>query len=360
MPKNLRKRDGIWQARFTYKGQYIEKSLETQDLTEARKRLDKLRLEASSRVWGTAKHTMAEAMDKFQTDHMTRLRPNSARRYTVSFSSLRPHFRHLQLNEVNKSNLFSFEQKRLAEGVHTATVRRDLSCLSSIFSQAESWGWCDRNPVQAYLRSRRKTLKESAPRTVHWTPEEEARALELAPNWLERLLTFIIDTGLRREEVFGLLWTDVDLARKEVRVRSEVAKSGKMRSVPLFPRALAAIEALPKRTGYVFVSKTGRRYSPTAPSVNEALTRLCARANVTKITLHDARRTAGIRMLRHYRFSLPEISLWLGHSSIAVTQAHYSFLAVDDLHSAVARSSALITANKRDQKCPEEPPPANT
>jgi hypothetical protein len=51
-----------------------------------------------------------------------------------------------------------------------------------------------------------------------------------------------------------------------------------------------------------------------------------------------------VRLLRDHHMSMDRVSLWLGHSGIAVTEKVYSFLSVDELHKAVAESP--LTQNK--------------
>lgn len=68
----------------------------------------------------------------------------------------------------NGSHVYNshFERGRLSAGVTTATVRRDLACLSSLYSRAEEWEWVTFNPVKPYKRGRAKAgLKEGNPRT---------------------------------------------------------------------------------------------------------------------------------------------------------------------------------------------------
>ena len=64
---------------------------------------------------------------------------------------------------------------------------------------------------------------------------------------------------------------------------------------------------------------------------------------------HDLQRTAGVRLLRDHHMSMERVSLWLGHSNISVTEKVYSFLAVDDLHKAVASSPLTKTKDAHQQ-----------
>lgn len=93
-----------------------------------------------------------------------------------------------------------------------------------------------------------------------------------------RAIAFAIDTGLRKEEQFSLLVSDIDFGAKQLRVRKEVAKNRKARMVPLLDRALAiALRLSEGRIGTVplFVTQAGNRYSRESPTMYEALQKAC-------------------------------------------------------------------------------------
>lgn len=341
MPKNLRKRGRVWWYRLQVKGQTVEGTLETDSLTIARERLEAVRRRLTDRHFGLERHTFDEAARKFGAEHFKTLKRKSRLRYVASIANLEPHFRGLNLDMITSARLSEFEQARV-KVVNSATVRRDLACLSSIFSRCEEWCWCTSNPVKPYLRSRRTALKEAAPRDSYLTTDEEAKVIAAAPDKAREAIAFAIDTGLRKEEQFSLLWTDVDLAAGQLTVRAEVSKTGKARTIPILPRTLDALRARAQPFGFVFTTGDGQRYSPSSPTMWEALGKACKRAGLPRIAWHDLRRTCGIRLLRDHKLRMEEVSRWLGHSSVRVTERHYAFLSVDDLHRAVARSPVVV------------------
>jgi len=50
-------------------------------------------------------------------------------------------------------------------------------------------------------------------------------------------------------------------------------------------------------------------------------------------------RTCGCRLIQDKGFSLLQVSKWLGHSSVKVTEKHYAFLFVDHLEKQLAKSA---------------------
>lgn len=337
MSRGIRKRGRIYWFRINHKGRTHEGSLQTQSLAVARERLEAVRRRLSDGSFGIERHTFDEAARRFGAEHFKTLKPQSRRRYLASLVNLEVHLRGLDLAAITTARLSEFEQARLKSGVTSATVRRDLACLSSLFSRCEEWGWVTSNPAKPYLRSRKSALRESAPKEAYWTPEQEAAALPLAPPKARDAMVFAIDTGLRREEQFSLLWTDIDLDRGEITVRAEVAKSSKSRTIPILPRTLELLRSRPRSLGYVFTTDAGQRYSHQAPTLNEALAKACRRAGLPRISWHDLRRTCGCRLLQDLGLTMDEVARWLGHSSVRVTERHYAFLKVEHLHRALKR-----------------------
>ncbi len=342
MPKNLRKRGKVWWYRIHHKGREHEGSLQTESLTVARERLESIRRRLTDKAYGLERRTFDEAARRFGAEHFKVLKRKSRLRYVVSITNLEQHLKGLTLDMITTARLSEIEQARLASGVTSATVRRDLACLSSIFTRCEEWGWTTSNPVKPYLRSRKSALREAEPRVSYWTTEEEAKALLHAPPKAREAIAFAIDTGLRKEEQFSLLWTDVDLVAGQLTVRAEVSKTGKARTIPILPRTLEALRARAQPFGFVFTASDGSRYTPNSPTMWEALGKACRRAGLPRIAWHDLRRTCGIRLLRDHKLRMEEVSRWLGHSSVRVTERHYAFLSVDDLHRAVARSPVVV------------------
>jgi integrase/recombinase XerD len=358
--RNLKKRGNIWWFVKQRNGETVEQSLATEDIGVAQTRRDRLvqKLKENDGLkWGERrKRTFAAVAEIFSKKHFPVIRPNSARRYVVSLNQLVPHFGRMQIDEIRSADLVKFQEKRRGDGVTNSSIRRDLACMSVLYSYAESWEWVTRNPVKPFLfEASRLGLKENDARERHLDhPEEELILERIAPK-AAAAVVFAIDTGLRKNEQFSLPWVDVDLRARELLVRKEWAKSKKDRTVPLLDRThrlLTQMWANRTTCPYVFATAHGRRYSLGSPTMWEALQKAVRRLNKTRalvgeplmedVEWHDLRRTCGCRLLQDRGFSMEAVSKWLGHSSIKVTERHYAFLTKDELHKAVARSEATI------------------
>lgn len=347
MPRNLRKRGNVWWFRITKGGVDYEGSLETGNLGLAKERLERERQKlTASRFGEKPRRTFDEAALRFAREHFKTLRPKSRKRYAVSLQALADHLHGTFLDEIGSARLGDFERARLAAGVTSSTVRRDLACLSSLYSRAEEWEWVSSNPVKPYKRGRAKAgLKEAAARTRYLSEAEEAAVLEAMPAKASTAAAFAIDTGLRKEEQFSLELTDIDFAANQIRVRPEIAKNGQERFVPMLERARAiAIRLAGERVGRVplFVTEDGNRYSPESPTMYEALQKGCRRAGVARVSWHDLRRTCGCRLFQVHGLSLEKVSAWLGHGDVRITQQRYAFLKIVQLHEAIKNPSNVV------------------
>lgn len=322
------RRGRTYWARAQRKGREHRRSLKTTNRKIAGERLRAWLDELDAIAWGDKpRYTFDEAAARFIREHLTTLKPSAAKRYGVSLKNLALHFGGKPLDRIKKAELSEFETKRRADGVTAGTIRRDLACLSSLLTSAEDWEWIDdgANPVRAYLRRRAKRgLKEAPARTRYLTEPEEARLLASASLEPRNAMTMAIDTGLRREELFGLKWSQIDMDRGLIDTGTKT-KSGQTRKVPVPARSRTILGTLARLLDcpYVLINQeTGTRYTQMSKGLKAA----ARRGSIVDLRWHDLRRTAGCRWLQRDRKSLDEVSDLLGHSSVVVTEKAYAFL----------------------------------
>src|SRR6516164_6994094 len=218
------------------------RSLKTTDRAIADRRARAWLGELDAIEWGDKpRRSYAEAEEKFIREHLIAIKPRAAQRYGVSLKHLSEHFGDKALDQITTATLSEFENKRRMQGVSPSTIRRDLACLSSLMTSCLDWEWLDGNIVPAYLRRRSKRgLKEGAPRTRYLTEAEEGALLKAATPDVRQAIMLAIDTGLRREELFSLRWSQIDLQRGIISTTTKT-KSGRARSVPLPERSRAIL-----------------------------------------------------------------------------------------------------------------------
>jgi integrase len=209
------------------------------------------------------------------------------------------------LRNIKADLIEEFKQRRLATPVKLqgknpdpekkqqrprspATVNRELSVLSKIFSLAFEAELVDENPCR---RVKKLRVTNQCGHCLT-TEEEEALFKALAESeWVSHIVLFALHTGMRRGEIFNLRWFDVDLTRETVHVRQ--SKNGKARAVPMNETVKGLLQRLPKTSEYIFPSpKTGGRVMDVGRQFEPAV----RKAGISNFRFHDLRHTAATRI----------------------------------------------------------------
>lgn len=341
----------------------LRRPLKTRDEATARIRLDAWvkELDAPAALGGSGEQTVRQAIDKFTTDHLPTLKPGGVRRYYSSSAWILQHFGEMKLREVGSKDLYAFEKWRgkmrhRGKRISIVTVKRDLAYLSSVFSEAETWEWYDRNPVKPYIRGRasKGVMVESEGRDRYLSHEEEAKLLAAEPDdvaaddlaMVREAVKFAIDTGVRAEEQWTRQRGDhFNFARRRVFVAGDDAKSSRSRWIPLLPRAAAIVERWRVTNyPYLFWRYDGEKIEHTW--AYRIFQKMVKAAGLKDVEWHDLRRTCGCRLLQDHKMSMERVSRWLGHSSVKVTEKHYAFLRVEDLEAAINAQPPAIESGK--------------
>ena len=186
-----------------------------------------------------------------------------------------------------------------------------------------------------------------ARRSRRLSPEEETALLQAASPRVYRLIVAGLETGCRQGELPSLRWQDVNLERRELRIRAVNAKDREDRYIPVSNRLKAVREMAHddpagrgfKPEAYVFGDEVGRRArSPkkaweTAvlkahgqqPRWTKGKNSLAAESRIAyreiDLHFHDLRHEAGSRWLEKGML-LHHIKELLGHASISTTDTY--------------------------------------
>jgi integrase/recombinase XerD len=127
-----------------------------------------------------------------------------------------------------------------------------------------------------------------------------------------------VETGLRKEELFGLTVAALDLDRREIVLNQ--TKSGLPRRVPISQTATATIQALltskdrPRNAEYLFVHHDGTRYRDFKRAFNAAR----ARARIIGFRWYDLRHTFASWWVQRGG-DLYHLSRILGHATTQIS-----------------------------------------
>lgn len=203
-----------------------------------------------------------------------------------------------------------------------ATVNRHLAALSKAFTNAaREWNWVQDNPL-------RRVAKETEPQgRVRFLSDPERVALldacrESELPELHLIVLLALTTGMRRGELLGLRWPDVDLERRLIVLNK--TKNNERRSVPIVPEVAALLREHAKvrrlDSDLLFPGNEGR-----AVSIDRAWYAALDAAKVKDFRFHDLRHTAA-SYLAMSGATTPELAAVLGHKTLAMVKryAHLS------------------------------------
>ncbi|UCE64919.1 MAG: site-specific integrase [Candidatus Zixiibacteriota bacterium] len=216
-------------------------------------------------------------------------------------------------------------ESTVLKGRKPKTRKNYLALLKTILNHAVKWGVTEKNPLADVKPP--KVVK-----TFHFFSRQEMIKLIRAANEpLKTGIIILINTGLRRGELFNLRWRDVDLRAKKLRVwpyEGFTPKGKRPRSIPLNDEALNVLRKLKKENNE---AEFAFRPYGNLHTLRRQFTNL-ARELGLKGTLHDLRHTFASHLAME-GVPIPVIKDLLGHSEISTTMI-YAHLSPD--HNRVA------------------------
>jgi len=272
-----------------------------------------------------SKDTFAEFVSRYLKHQNARLTDAAYERTRgIVEDHLKPVFGTMQLSLIRRLDVQKFLTARLAE-VSVETARKEFFVLSHMLSLALDWELIPANVAQAV-----ELPKVPAGRIRYLQPTELQTVLAACPEWLRPIAGLLAFTGMRRSEVLGLRWLDID--RKGERILLPQTKNGDARIVWLNALACDVIDSV--KNG---AAPTDRVFSPeiTPENVSLAFLRTCRKTGIADFRLHDLRHTAA-SWLRMSGADLQDVADLLRHRDLRMTR-RYSHLSPAHLSAAVKR-----------------------
>ncbi len=232
---------------------------------------------------------------------------------------------------LTKGRVERTESKDQPKGLSAKTVRNINQVISSAMDFAITQKIITENPCKAVA------LPKIERKEMQTIPAEQLQAFlaEAKATGVYEMYYIELSTGLRRGELLGLKWEDVDMKQGIIRVRRQIARiDGKIveaplktknsyRTVTISPQAIEVLKAQKAKTNdqYIFPSPNGGPISPD--SVNNMLKRVLERAGIPKVRFHDLRHTFATLALQN-GVDIKTVSGMLGHFSAGFTLDTYA------------------------------------
>jgi integrase len=222
------------------------------------------------------------------------------------------------LAEIRSSDLATYRDARLAEGVSTNTVRLSLALISHLYTVAiKDWGIEGlSNPVTKLRMPKGSRERDRRPSKAELVAVIKA-AGEIHAE-MPAVIELAIETAMRRSEL-------LTLRREHVRGKHallEDTKNGSRRMVPLSVRARALLESLPARLD-------GKVFSLAPHSVTLYFGKACRAAQAEDLHFHDLRHEGTSRLFEK-GLSMMEVASITGHKTLSMLK-RYTHLCPDAL-----------------------------
>ena len=342
---SIRKRsDGRWEGRYTAghdpeTGSAIIKNVLGKTQAEVKEKLKHAIEETAEIDYGRAKdYTVGSWLEVWYENYAKiKMRPSSYLTYRGYIDNhIKPNIGSIPLGSLTTLDLQRLyrklleggrvdrlESKKQPKGLSAKTVRNIHQIISSALKLAVDQRLLARNPADgcALPKVERKEMRTlpAAQLTSFLREAKESGVFAL----------YYIDlaTGLRRGELLGLKWEDVDLERGELRVRRQIGRIGgeiieiplktknAYRTLPLSEDAIDVLKEQRQKAGnspWVFPAPTGGPISPD--SVLHMLHRVLKRAGLPEVRFHDLRHTFATLALQN-GVDIKTVSGMLGHFS---------------------------------------------
>lgn len=274
-----------------------------------------------------------------------------------------------QLAKVTPQEIQSLIRDRQRYGLAPQTVRHILALLRMAFDQAVRWGMIARNPATETVPPKVEKFEGEI-----LDRDQSRRFVEAArDDRLEALWVLAITTGLRKGEILGLRWPDVNLDEGEIRVSRSMQRIGgrlqlvelktarSRRTVLLTEDTVSALRRHRARQleerliagsrwqefRLVFSSTIGTPVDGAHLSI--FLNRLLATAALPKVRFHDLRHSAATLMLGE-GVSARVIADTLGHSDVSTTLRIYAHVRPSLQRDATDRMQSIFTGGKTAEK----------
>jgi site-specific recombinase XerD len=275
--------------------------------------------------------------------------PRSVQSYRRILEKLAEDYPELDMASFKKDDLRVFLKRW--EDRSSSTRANVVSVLHSFFGWAIYEDMIEVDPSAAVRRPKKRRADVYRPSVAELVAVRDAAL----PHELPAIL-LMEGAGLRRAEVLGIRWGDIDLVRGRVRV---FRKGANWQPVPLAPDVLDGLSESvrvlqPELDDHVFTveveqwisqyERRRERKNPKMPASDQALWRMvgrvCKRAGIRQLSPHQLRHGFANRFLRESGRDVAALRPLLGHSRIDTTQLYTDEIEVDELSVALARAFA--------------------
>jgi integrase/recombinase XerD len=337
LPAGVTYRENKFCIRYNDNGYRKWKTYDTLELAKLAltvKRADAVRRKLGVPTQGDDIPTYADFAEQTYLLNYKRINPkkdNGAwkRRESHRFRQLIDRFGKYRLRDISLTMVEKFRSDEIRRGVTEEGVNRTLRLLKAVLNYALKVKTIETNPISEIKCTAR--IQERRPRVLSAKEQEKLfAALTGRREKLRAIVTLALHTGLRRSELFGLMWKDC-IRDGLIKVRREIAKGRRERTVPMNPVVGQVLKDLilqkkkecPSKKKEAYLNEKIFSHLGSIDGVDDLLHRALLDAGIhdERIGFHMFRHTYATRLLEKGA-DIRTVQELLGHASVTTTMIY--------------------------------------
>lgn len=288
-------------------------------------------------------------IDEWFEHYAKRVKETTAfsRKHTVEKHLKRENpFQHKPLSKITSKDIDTLYNIKLDEGYSTNTIRKIHQMLHQALEQAVNWNMIKSNPVSKVTPPSIKTkdIKIWSFDEVHTFLAESRKSRHYI------MFLLAIYTGMRKGEILGLKWSDIDFEKKVIKVVRSVSLITGVGYIFTTPKTKKSIRQVPipdflidellahKKTQEEWKAQSGEQFQELdlvistkngsiqdPRNVLREMRKICKNAKVTNIRFHDIRHTHASILIAE-GVDIVKVASRLGHTNPRITLEIYAHL----------------------------------
>lgn len=307
------------------------------------------------------------AIEEWLAEKKRTIRPDSYESYQCNYyKHIKPYFgpKKLRIEEVTPRIIQRYVRDKEESGQSRKSIRKHLVILNGVFKEGIALGELTFNPcANVKVKGKDEERFEGTAYEIS-TAKKLLNAVKGDP--VEPAVYLGLFLGLRRSEVVGLRWKDVDMENGIVHIRNTVVKFNTVSELEktksrASKRDLYMPNALKEFLQTVWDRQdqerklTGRAYSEDEhicqwadgtvfqpDYVSRRFAKLLDKNHLPKIRFHDLRHTAG-SMLVNSGHTIKQVQEFLGHEKASTTLDIYSHVSLEGKKNTAVAMDELLT-----------------
>ncbi len=251
-------------------------------------------------------------------------------------------FGNFDVKDLNPRVIEQWQSVRLKYN-KPSTVNRLTGCLKHMINKGVQWEMASEEALK--LVRMVKPLEENNRRLRFLTIEECQTLIDCCADHLKPIVTVALHTGMRRGEILGLKWKQVDLNHGFILL--DTTKNGERKEIPIDDTLQEMFSEMPHsiESIHVFTDRDGNPYKSIKHSFSTAL----RKAGIHDFRFHDCRHTFASHLVMA-GVDLVSVKDLLGHKSLTMT-LRYAHLASGHKRKAVNTLDRLLQKGQGDSEC---------